>query len=128
MDGVYPGLLQEGLDDLRLPLTKILRTSIALGHVPMTWRGSRVVFLHKPGREGYTIAKDFRRISLTSFILKVLERLVGRHIRDRVLISKPCHSGQHAFQQDCSADTALHEAVNRIERQLEEQGCVTGTF
>ena len=91
-DGVYPVLLQEGLEDLRLPLTKICRATIALGDVPMAWRGSRVVLLPKPGREGYTDVRDFRPISLTSFILKVLERLVEKYIRDKVLTRKPLHS------------------------------------
>ena len=126
-DGVYSMLLQEGLEDLRLPLVQIFRASIALGHVPIAWKGSRVVFLPPTGRGGFQV-KDFRPISLTSFILKVLERLVERYIRDRVLTSKPLHSGQHAFQQGCSIDTALHEAVYRIERQLEEGGYLTGNF
>ena len=86
----------------------ILRASIALGHVPIAWRGSRVVFLPN------TAAKDFKPLNLTSLILKVLERLVETCIRDMVLTSKPLHRGQHAFQQGCSVDTKLHEAVNRI--------------
>ena len=45
-DRIYPVLFQEGL---RLPLTKILRAGIVLGHMPMAWGGSRVVFLPKPG-------------------------------------------------------------------------------
>ena len=98
-DGVYPVPLQEGLEDQRLPLTKILRVLIVLGRVLMSWRGSRVVFLPKPGKKGKTTAKDFMPISLTSFISKVLESLVERYIRDRVLTSKPLHSGQHSFQK-----------------------------
>ena len=86
----------------------------------MAWRGSRVVFLPKPGKEG--------PISLTSFNLKVLERLIERYIPDRVLTSKALHSGQRVFQQLCSVDTALHEAVNKIELQLEEGGYVTSTL
>ena len=57
---------QEGLEDQRLPLTEILRASIALGNVSMVWRGNRVIFVPKLGREGYTAAKDFRQMSLTN--------------------------------------------------------------
>ena len=96
-DGVYPALLQKGLEDLRLTLTKLYRANIAIGHVPTAWKHCRVAFLPKPGKEGYTAAKDFRPTSLTSFIFKVLEKLVERFIRDTVLPGSPLHRGQHAF-------------------------------
>ena len=76
-DEVYPVLLKKGLEDLRRPLTKLFRASIN-----QAWKSSRVAFLAKPGRVGYTAAKGFRPISLTSFILTVLEKLVKRHNRD----------------------------------------------
>ena len=36
--------------------------------------------------------------------------------------------GNTPSKKGCSVDTALHEAVNRIEWQLEEGGYVIGTF
>ena len=127
-DGVYPALLQRRLEDLRLPLTKLYRTNIAIGHVPTAWKSSKVAFLPKPGREGYTAAKDFRQISLTLFILKALEKLVERFVRDAMLPGSPLHRGQHAFQTGCSVDIALHSVVTRIEWQLEQGGYVVDAF
>ncbi|XP_029162920.1 uncharacterized protein LOC114934411 [Nylanderia fulva] len=75
-DGIYPILLQKELDLLIGPLTKILRASIALRHIPPAWSDIKVCFIPKPGRNGHILAKDFRPISLTSFILKTLEKLV----------------------------------------------------
>ncbi|XP_046142185.1 uncharacterized protein LOC123987908 [Osmia bicornis bicornis] len=80
-DGIFPALLQEGLNVLIGPLTKILRASIALRHVPQVWVNTKIVFIPKSGKNGHIRAKDFRPISLASFLLKTLERLVDRYLR-----------------------------------------------
>jgi hypothetical protein len=56
------------------------------------------VFIPKPGRNSYTGPTDFRPISLTSFLLKTMERLVGRYLRDGALAFKPLQPNQHAYQ------------------------------
>jgi len=78
-DGIYPILLKEGLGVLLGPLTRVLRASITLRHLPQAC-GVRVVFIPKPGRNGHILAKNYRPIGLTSFILKTLERLVNRFL------------------------------------------------
>ena len=82
MDGMFPALLQEGRG-IHIPyLVKIFRTCLATGYVPAMWRQVKVVFIPKPGRSSYSGPKDFRPISLTSFLLKTMERLVDRFLRD----------------------------------------------
>ena len=66
------------------------------------------MFIPKPGRNSYCGPKDFRPISLTSFLLKTLERLVDRFLRDEILVSKPLHPNQHAYQAGKSVETVLH--------------------
>jgi len=50
-------------------------------------------------------------ISLMSFLLKTLERLVDRFIRDDTLIKYPLNENQHAYMAGKSTDTALHVLV-----------------
>jgi hypothetical protein len=38
--------------------------------MPLAWRAVRVIFILKPGRDSYELAKSFRPISLTSFLHK----------------------------------------------------------
>lgn len=80
-DGIYSACLQKGLGLLISPLVKVLKAIIALRHMPIVWSGTRVTFIHKPGRNGHIIAKNFRSISLISFILKTLEKLIDSHSR-----------------------------------------------
>ena len=87
-----------------------------------------MVFILKAGKNGYTSPKNFRPISLTSFLLKTVERLVDRYIRDKVLLRRPLHKDQHVFRADHSTETALSRAVCLIEGQLEQKGFASGTF
>jgi len=70
MDGIFPALLQERRG--------ILILYLATGYIPALWRQVKVVFIPKPGRSSYCGSRDFRPISLTSFLLKTMERLVER--------------------------------------------------
>ena len=90
-DGIYPVLLQKGWESLLYPICSIYRTSLSTGYIPQAWRKARVTFVPKPGKIDYTTAKAFRPISLTSFLLKGLEKLVDRHLRDGPLVDIPIH-------------------------------------
>jgi hypothetical protein len=92
------------------------------------WRQVKVVFIPKPGRNSHCGTKDFRRISLTPFLLKTLERLVDRYLRDKVLALKPLHSNQHAYEAGKSVETALHQLVVRVEKALDQQEVALGVF
>ena len=72
-----------------------------------------MVFIPKPGKP-LTQAKSLRPISLMSFILKTLEKLLDRHIRGGVLVGKPLHLNQFAYKAGMSTDTALYQVVHRL--------------
>ena len=95
MDGMMPIMLQQGFEMLAGKLLMLLRASLAVGYMPISWRHTRVVFIPKPGKP-LTQAKSLCPISLMSFILKILEKLLDRHIRGGVLVEKPLHPNQFA--------------------------------
>jgi hypothetical protein len=79
-------------------LVRIFRACLATGYVPAIWRQVKVVFIPKPSKNAYSGPRDYRPISLTSFLLKTLEGLVDRYLRDEALAMVPLHSNQHAYQ------------------------------
>ena len=87
-----------------------------------------MVFIPKIGRTCCISAKDYRPISLTSFLLKTLEKLIEVYLRDVILVRHPLHGNQHVYRAGFSTETALHSLVSRIEGQLEVGGYVVGTF
>ena len=81
-DLIIPAFLQQGIDVLSSLLCSIFRACLALP---------------KPGKPSYTKAKAYHPICLSCFLLKTLERLVDRHIRDDVLGKNPLHINQNAY-------------------------------
>jgi hypothetical protein len=73
-------------------------------------------------------AKDFRPISLTSFLLETLERLVGRYLKKGPRAQYTLAASQYAYREGRSTETALHHVVSRVERQLEVKEYATGAF
>ncbi len=116
------------MEVLQQRLITIFKDSIALGYIPKLWEKVRVVFIPKPGKSSNGVAKDFRPISLTSFLLKTVERLLDAYIRSEVLVKFPLHGNQHAYQVGKSTDTALHHLVQRIERMLNAGQVALGCF
>jgi hypothetical protein len=101
---------------------------LVTGYVPAIWRQVKVVFMPKPGRDSYGGPKDFRPISLTSFLLKTMERLVDRFLRDEILAFMPLHPNQRAYQAGKYVETALHQLVVRVEKALDQQDTALGVF
>lgn len=87
------GPLQYGMDTLILLLVRLCR---AMSYVPSLRREVKAVF--KP--------KAFRSISLTSFLVKTLEKLIHRYIEERLLQTRPLQANQYAYQQRKSKETA----------------------
>jgi hypothetical protein len=128
MDGIFPALLQEGGEILIPYLVRIFCTCLVNGYVPAVWHQVKIVFIPKPGRNSYSGPKDFRPTSLTSFLLKTMERLVDRFIRDDVVAVMPLHPNQHAYQDGKSVEMALHQLVVWVEKALDQQEIALGVF
>lgn len=58
-----------------------------------------MVFIPKLGRNYHVRAKDYRPISLTSFLLKILERLVDRFFKTGPLRSHSLAKAQYAYRE-----------------------------
>jgi hypothetical protein len=127
-DEIVPALLQQG-EELIVPhLCRIYRACLTYGFIPTAWRLVRVTFIPKSGKLDYTEAKAYRPISPSSFLLKSMEKLVERHIRDDSLMEYPLHQNQHAYQTGKSTETALHNVVTRIEYAIEHRDMALGAY
>jgi hypothetical protein len=79
-----------------------------------------VVIIPQPGRNTYCGPKVYIPIGLTSFLLKTMEKLVDRYLRNETLVSSSFHPNQHAYQAGKSTETVLHKLVFRIEKVLDQ--------
>jgi hypothetical protein len=110
MDGIMPIMQQQGFELLAGKLLMLLRVSLALGHILMSWRHNRVVFIPKPGKP-VNQAKSLLSITLISFILKTLEKILDGHTRGGVLVEKPLHQNKFAYRARMSTETVLFQVV-----------------
>ena len=128
MDGIYPAMMQHGWDYLRQRMMALFRASISLGRIPGCWGTARGVFLPKPGKDSYTKAKAFRMITLTSYQLKVLERLVLWYLLKEEGIDSKLHKFQYGFRGGRSTEAALHQLIHRIEETFVKGDLSMGVF
>lgn len=83
-----------------------------------------VVFIPKPGKADYTSPKSFRPISLSCALLKGLERLIDKYLRENISLD----SSQHAYQACKSTESALHDVTNEVESAFAEKEFVICTL
>lgn len=115
-DGIFPALLHKASDAIIPILAVLFKASVKLNYIPVTWRGTFVTFIPKADKATYDKAKSYRPISLMSFILKTLEKLIDRRIREKDLEIRPLSNSQHAYQQGKGTESALHYLVTEIEK------------
>jgi hypothetical protein len=111
MEGIFLALLQEGWQITDPFLVRIFHACPASGYAPDKRYQVKVVFIPKPGGSSCTGPRDCRPISITSFLLKTMDRLVGRFLRDKTLALTPMHPNQHAYQAGKSMEMAIHQLL-----------------
>lgn len=127
MDGIFPALLQNGLDILTPSLIRVFRSSLAWCHIPTSWTKTRVVYIPKAGRTDRQ-PKSFRPISLTSFLLKSLEKVLEASIREGPLRHNPLSVHQYAYQTGKSTELALERLVTKIGQSLDNKEIALAAF
>ena len=81
-DGIPGRLLTEGATQLAEPLTKVFNMSLQSGDLPNDWKKGNITPIYKKGDKHKP--SNYRPISLTSLVVKVLERILHNHIMEFV--------------------------------------------
>ena len=111
-DGFKPIVLQNLSEGVINHLEQMYKTVVRTGYTPIVWRQMEVIFLPKAGKDDYGVAKAYRPITLSNFLLKGLERIIQWYIK--VQLPNPLYA-QHAYTTGLSTETALSEVIDHIE-------------
>ena len=123
-DGIKPVIFKHFPENIISYLQTIYKCIIKLHFTPTLWKDARVIFIPKPGKTNYDTPKAFRPISLSNYLLKVLEKLLTWHANEKLLLA-PIHNRQHGFQRGKCTETAMSQTLNQIEKfTLNKQHCV----
>ena len=108
-DNLHPFVLQKTASVTCVPLEKIFKKSISTGECPTDWRSANVAPIHKKGDR--TDPSNYRPISLTSQVCKVLESIVRTHILKHLDTNNILRDEQHGFRERRSCLTNLLEMM-----------------
>ncbi|CAC5374385.1 unnamed protein product [Mytilus coruscus] len=108
-DGIHVNVLRKCLN-FDKPLSYIFNLSMRTGLVPQDWRDANVTPLFKKGSR--TSLSNYRPVSLTSQIVKLMERLIRVAILSHIIRNKILSCHQHGFQSLSSCITQLIECLN----------------
>ena len=104
-DNIHPRVLKETARVTCVPLEKIFKLSLRSGECPDDWRKANITPIHKKGDR--TDPSNYRPVSLTSQVCKVLESIVRTHIVDHLDTNKILSDKQHGFREGRSCLTNL---------------------
>ena len=125
-DNLSPRVLKELSDVLADPLACLFHRSLASGHVPLDWKHANVTPVFKKGQK--YLCSNYRPISLTSVISKVMEHIVCSSLMNHAEYHNILYPLQHGFRPGRSCETQLlkmvNEVVNIIQLGLQTHICI----
>jgi hypothetical protein len=117
MDGIMPKILTENATNLSRPLKLLYQKSMETGKVPVHWKRTNVTAIYNKGcRE---TAGNYRPVSLTSHVCKVLESIIQDSIVDHLDRNKLIYKTQHGSVRCRSCLTNLLEFLEDVNEYVE---------
>lgn len=104
-DGLHPMLLKELAECLAEPITALFNSSLEKGILPDDWKIGRIIPIYKKGPK--KIAENYRPISLTSILCKILEKCVRSHLMKHLVDNTLLSPKQFGFISGRSTTTQL---------------------
>uniref|UniRef100_A0A8C2UDQ8 Reverse transcriptase domain-containing protein n=1 Tax=Coturnix japonica TaxID=93934 RepID=A0A8C2UDQ8_COTJA len=104
-DEIHPRVLKELVEVITEPFSIIFQCSLLMGKVPEDWRLANVTPIYKNGCK--EDLGNYRPVSLTSVLGKVMERIILREIMRQVWDNQEFRPSQHAFVKGRSCLTNL---------------------
>ena len=125
-DLLHPRLLKELSDVLSYPLSIIFKNSVDLGVLPDEWKCANITALFKKGDKKY--AGNYRPVSLTSVICKVLESIIRGCFVEHMKSNKLFSDKQFGFISGRSTVLQLIQVLDQWTEILDEGGCVNVAY
>ena len=110
-DNIHPRLLKETAEVIAEPLTRIFQTSLISRELPADWKVANITPVFKKGDR--TKSENYRPISLTSAVVKILECIVNDSILKHLTTNKILLPKEHGFQSVKSIKTNLLESSSQ---------------
>ena len=112
-------MLKELSEELALPLCILFNKSLESGEVPEDWKTAVVTAIFKKGTR--SDPGNYRPVSLTCVVCKVLESIVRDVLVNFMNSNKLYSPCQHGFRKQRSCITQLLEVMEDLTQLIEEK-------
>ena len=124
LDEIHPRVLRELVEVIAELLSIIYQHSLLTGEVPEGWRLASVTPIYKKGCK--EDPGNYRPVSLTSVLGKIMEQIVLREITRHVWDNQGIRPSQHGFTKGRSCLTNLISFYDPVTRLVDEGKAVDG--
>ena len=109
-DNISPRILKELAFELSEVLAHFFQQSLSIGVIPNDWKTANICPLFK--KTDRTIPSNYRPVSLTCILCKILEHIVCSNFMGHLESEKILNPKQHAFRKGHSCETQLVNVIN----------------
>lgn len=125
-DNIPNVILRETRSVLTPLLVHLFKTSIRTGLIPTEWKHAVVVPIHKSG--DVKDRRNYRPISLTCTVCKVLESIVFEQLWRYTSERCPMRNTQYGFRSNRSSTAQLIDYVNDLTEALDKGLCIDAAY
>lgn len=111
-DTFHPRIIKNIKMEIAAPLARIFNQSLEEGFVPSDWKDANITPIHKKGSR--TKPNNYRPISLTSVIGKLMEKFIRDKIVEYLEANNLIRDSQHGFRNRKSCLTNLIEFYDKL--------------
>lgn len=116
-DGIPPCILKNAKQSIAAMLLDMFKLSYETGEIPALWKLGIITPIHKGGSTSNPA--NFRPVSLTSHVMKTMERVVRKNLVTHLEVMGKMDQNQHGSRQGRSTLSQLLEHHNEIVTCLE---------
>ena len=98
--------------NLLTPLFILFNYSLSTNQIPEIWKRAIVIPIYKKGK--LNIASNYRPISLTSVVCRLLERIIHKQLNSHILHNNIISYAQHGFMHKRSTQTQQIHFLNDL--------------
>ena len=116
-DGLSQRIIKEVSKQISYPLCKLFKKSMETSQIPNEWKQANVKPIFKKGAK--TLPINYRPISLTCVIVKIMERAIKESIMAHLISKSLLNPSQHGFLPKKSVSTNLNSFLDFVTKNVD---------
>ena len=117
-DNIPNLFLRRCRESLAWPLAILFNKSVSSGCLPQDWRDAVVTPIHKKGSK--QACENYRPVSLTSTVVKVMEKIVWKHIVAHVEGNNFLTASQFGFRGSLNCENQLTHYLDTVTKHIDD--------